>query len=68
MIGWVESDLARYEREQETWNGLVCDKCGEPIPEDAYLIDGDHLCEECARDWLDEQKVDARAVYERSIS
>lgn len=39
---------------------FVCEgeRCGEPFypGDDVYELDGFYLCEECAREWLSEQK------------
>ena len=50
-MGWVEQDLARYEREQELSEQElpICDACGERIYGDyAYRFpNGDIYCEDC---------------------
>ena len=48
----LERDLAAWEREQQEWEDSLpkCDRCGEPQDTYVYEIDGEILCEDCARE------------------
>lgn len=56
MKDWLESDLARYEREQEEYEEALphCCVCGNAIYDDyAYKWDdGDIFCEECFEEFV----------------
>lgn len=60
MTGWVEQDLARYEREQAKAEELlpICDCCGERIySEYAYKFDdGSIYCEDCVESFRTETR------------
>lgn len=68
MMGWVEQDLARYEREQARYEASLprCANCGEPIYDEwAYEIDpGYYYCEDCAQDWLHSVRVDREGLMD----
>ena len=53
-------DAADYaeELERELERRPVCVKCKEHIQdEDAYEIDGEYYCDDCAHDWLWDRRV-----------
>ena len=60
-------DFNRWDAEQERLlNALPkCYACGEPI-QDLYLyrLDGEDYCEDCAFNWLYEQKKEVTARYD----
>ena len=45
------ADFRRWEREQQEWEDSLprCEHCGEPIDEFVWEIDGEILCDDCAR-------------------
>lgn len=45
-------DFKRWEREQQEWEDSLprCECCGEPIDDYVWSIDGQILCEDCARE------------------
>lgn len=55
MKDWLETDLARYERQQEAYENALpeCRCCGEKIyGEYAWRINDELLCEECLNEYL----------------
>lgn len=67
MIGWVERDLMAYEQREEAWlaSRPECDICGDKIVDEyTYVINGDYLCEECAREWFEKQKMDTEVLID----
>lgn len=62
MTGWVEQDLARYEREQERAEESlpICSCCGERIYDEyCYeFTDGSIYCEDC----IEESRKETRWV------
>lgn len=60
MRDWLETDLARHEREEEAYEAALpeCDCCGDKIhSEYAWSIEGGYYCEDCAEDWFEAQKM-----------
>lgn len=59
MIDW-ELSLDRYltNPPDDPESNFLCGECKDPIyPNDEYyVIDGVNLCEDCAREWLYQQK------------
>ena len=45
-------DLNRWQREQQDWEDSLphCERCGEPIDDFKWEIDGEVLCDDCARE------------------
>ena len=59
-MSWLESkqyDDWRCNPPEDEVSKIVCDSCDNYIypDEKVYEIDGCRFCEECARDWLEEQ-------------
>ena len=51
------SDFERHDAQQERWlqSRPVCEVCGEHIQDERlYDIDGDLVCEECLKEYMDE--------------
>lgn len=67
MMDWLESDLARYEREQEAYEASLpsCDECGEKV-NDEYMweIDGKYMCETCVEEWLLERRIHTESLVD----
>lgn len=45
-------DFDRWQAEQQAWEDSLphCDRCGEPIDDYVYEIDGEILCHDCVVD------------------
>lgn len=56
MKDWLESDLARYEREHDESKLPDCCICGEKVGEYMYIVDGEIYCEECFKDFANSCK------------
>lgn len=48
----LERDLAAWEREQQEWENSLprCERCGEFIDDFVWEIDGEFLCDDCAKE------------------
>ena len=60
---WAEQAFNDWEREAERYEAMCpkCDICGEAIMGDyEYHIDGERMCEDCADDWWEETKAEAK--------
>lgn len=61
----------RYDAEQEKWlkERTVCSECGEHIQEDyLYEIDGDLVCQDCLKDYMDKHyRVSTEEIMEREF-
>lgn len=50
--------LTTPPEDSERSSNLKCSMCGNDIylDEDYYVIEDDNMCEDCAREWLDEHR------------
>ena len=47
-----DADFVRRDREQQEWEDSLphCECCGDPIDDYVWEIDGEVLCDDCARE------------------
>ena len=48
----LDADIRAWDKAQQDWeDGLLhCESCGQPLDDYMWEIDGEILCEDCARE------------------